>query len=132
MTQANLQDFAASQGIKTKIKDMTQAEQTQLRYNYVMANTTNAQGDFIRTGAGTANQMRIFGETIKELGANIGQYILPVITPIIAKLSEMAKAFGDLSPKVQKTILVVAGIAAAIGPVAVSYTHLTLPTTPYV
>jgi hypothetical protein len=119
MTQANLQDFAASKGIKTKIADMTQAEQTQLRYNYVMSVTNNAQGDFIRTGAGTANQARIFGETIKELGANMGSYLLPVVTPVIAKLSEMAKGFGDLGEGTKKTILVVAGVAAVIGPVLV-------------
>ena len=39
MTQANLQQFAYSQGIQKNIQDMTQAEQVQLRYAYVMANT---------------------------------------------------------------------------------------------
>jgi hypothetical protein len=46
MTQANLQEYAYSQGIKKKIQDMNQAEQTQLRYNYVLAMTKNAQGGF--------------------------------------------------------------------------------------
>lgn len=119
MTQANLQDFAASQGIRTKIADMTQAEQTQLRYNYVMAKTTNAHGDFIRTGAGTANSMRVFQESLKQIGVTIGQNILPIITPMIQKLSETIQKLGDLNPKTQKLILVVAGIAAAIGPVLV-------------
>ncbi len=117
MTQANLQEYAYSQGIRKKIQDMSQAEQTQLRYNYVLAMTKNAQGDFERTGAGTANQMRVFSESLKELGATMGQHILPVITPLIQKLNEMVQKFGDLSPSAQKTILVVAGVAAAIGPV---------------
>ena len=117
MTQANLQEYAYSQGIRKKIQDMSQAEQTQLRYNYVLAMTKNAQGDFERTGAGTANQIRVFSESLKELGATMGQHILPVITPLIQKLNEMVQKFGDLSPGVQKTILVVAGVAAAIGPV---------------
>jgi len=117
MTQANLQEYAYSQGIKKKIQDMNQAEQTQLRYNYVLAMTKNAQGDFERTGAGTANQMRVFSESIKELGATMGQHILPVITPLIQRLNELVQRFGALSPSAQKTILVVAGVAAAIGPV---------------
>jgi len=117
MTQANLQEYAYSQGIKKRIQDMSQSEQTQLRYNYVLAMTKNAQGDFERTGAGTANQMRVFSESMKELGATMGQHILPVITPLIQKLNEMVQKFGDLSPSAQKTILVVAGVAAAIGPV---------------
>jgi len=61
-----------------------------LRYNYVLDKTKNSQGDFARTSEGTANQTRIFGETMKEVGANIGQYILPVVTPVITKLSELA------------------------------------------
>jgi hypothetical protein len=117
MTQTNLQEYAYSQGIRKKIQEMSQAEQTQLRYNYVLAMTKNAQGDFERTGAGTANQMRVFSESLKELGATMGQHILPVITPLIQKLNELVQKFGDLSPSAQKTILVVAGVAAAIGPV---------------
>ena len=101
MTQANLQEYAYSQGIKKKIQDMNQAEQTQLRYNYVLAMTKNAQGDFERTGAGTANQMRVFSESIKELGATMGQHILPVITPLIQRLNELVQRFGALSPSAQ-------------------------------
>jgi len=116
MTQANLQEYAYGQGIKKKIQDMSQAEQTQLRYNYVLAMTKNAQGDFERTGAGTANQMRVFFESLKELGGAFGQHILPVITPLIQHLNELVQKFGALSPSAQKAILVVAGMAAAIGP----------------
>lgn len=125
MTAANLQEYAASQGIRTKILDMTQAEQTQLRYNYVMAKTVNAQGDFVRTGAGTANSARVLQESLKELGTTLGQNILPVITPIIQKISEMAQKFGELSPEAQKTILVVAGIVAVAGPLLIVVGSLT-------
>src|SRR5665647_299148 len=117
MLDTTLEAYALATGHKTAWKEMDQAEKVAVRYAYVMNATKNSQGDFANTSEGTANQMRIFGETMKELGANMGQYILPVITPLIAKLSEMAKAFGDLSPATQKTILVIAGIAAVIGPV---------------
>lgn len=119
MTQVNLEQYALSQGIKTQIKDMTQAELTTLRYNYVLANTANAQGDFERTGGGAANQMRILTESIKETAAKAGQVLLPIITPIIKKFGEWVQEFGKLNPEAQKTVLLVAGIAAAIGPVLV-------------
>lgn len=67
MTQVNLEQFAFEQGIKKTIKEMTQAEKVQLRYQFVMSKTTNAQGDFARTSEGAANQMRIFQESMKEL-----------------------------------------------------------------
>ena len=119
MQDSTLIAYAQATGQKKAYSEMTQAEKVALRYAFVMNATKNSQGDFARTSEGTANQTRIFGETLKELGANMGQYILPVVTPLIAKLSEMAKAFGDLSPATQKTILVIAGIVAVVGPALV-------------
>lgn len=119
MTQANLQQFAYSQGIQKNIKDMTESEKVQLRYNYVLEKTVNAQGDFERTGGGAANQGRLFTESMKELGATIGQQILPIVTPIIAKLNTIIKQFSQLDDGTKRTILVIAAVAAAIGPVIV-------------
>lgn len=116
MTQANLQQFAYSQGIQKNIKDMTQAEQVQLRYNYVLDKTNNAQGDFARTGGGAANQMRVFSESLKELGASFGNILLPIITPTITKLNGAIQKFSGLDESTKKLIITFAGIAAAIGP----------------
>lgn len=49
LTQATLQEWALSQGMEANIATMTQAEKVLLRYNYVMAQTGMAQGDFART-----------------------------------------------------------------------------------
>lgn len=119
MTQTNLDAYALANGFGKTTKEMTEAEKVNLRYSYVMNATKNAQGDFARTSDGTANSMRVFQESLKELGATMGQNILPVVTPIIQKFSELVKKFGDLSPEAQKVILVVAGLVAAIGPLLV-------------
>lgn len=119
MTEANLAQFALSQGITKSIKDFTQAEKVQLRYAYVMAQTTNAQGDFARTGGGAANQMRVFQEGLKELGAQLGQIILPLFTELVKGLNDVIVQFKGLDPEMQQFLVVTAGIAAAIGPVLV-------------
>ena len=49
LTQATLKEWALTQGIEANFKTMTQAEKAMLRYQYVMANTAAAQGDFART-----------------------------------------------------------------------------------
>lgn len=116
MTQTNLQRFAESQGIKGKVSELSQAEQVQLRYNYVMGATKNAQGDFARTSDQAANATRVFTESAKELGSSIGQYLLPVITPYIQKGSEMLKQFSELDSGKKKFILYAGGVAAAAGP----------------
>jgi hypothetical protein len=69
--------------MKANIKDMTQAEKVQLRYAYVMAMTTNAQGDFIRTGGGAANQTRMTTERIKQLSADIGAKLMPAYMKLL-------------------------------------------------
>ena len=116
MTEANLKQFALTQGITKNIKEMTQAEKTTLRYQYVIASTGNAQGDFARTQDGAANQMRIFTESIKEIGANLGQILLPAFTKMVTKVNNLLKAFMGLDEGTKKTILIITGIVAAVGP----------------
>lgn len=116
MTEANLQSFALSKGIKTQVKDMDQASKVNLRYAFIMANTTNAQGDFARTGGGAANQMRIFQESLKQIAQQFGTVILPLFTKAIVFVNGLIKGFSELSPASKALIVGIAGVAAAIGP----------------
>ncbi|MFR3569527.1 MAG: hypothetical protein ACLTUR_16130 [Paraclostridium sordellii] len=119
MTQTNLEDFAHSQGIKKKIKDMSQAEQVQLRYNYVMSKTKDAQGDFARTGDQAANAGRTFKESIKALGATVGNDLLPIFTPWITKANSILKSLAHMDTQTRKTLLTVAGVGVVVGPVLI-------------
>lgn len=125
MTEANLAAFALSKGITKNVQDMTQAEKVNLRYAYVMQQTTNAQGDFARTGGGAANQMRVFQESLKQLGVMFGQVILPTFTKIITKINEWIARLQQMSPATQKIVVVVAALAAAIGPLLFALGTLT-------
>src|SRR5690606_3526814 len=116
MTQANLAQFAMAQGISKTIKEMTEAEKVQLRYNYVLARTTNAHGDFAATGGGASNQMRVFSESLKQLGQQFGAVILPAFTKVVVKVNEMVAWVSKLNPKTKEFIAVLAGVGAAIGP----------------
>lgn len=117
MTEANLKAFALSSGIQKNYKDLTQAEKVQLRYNYVMSQTINAQGDFIHTGGGAANQTRVFQESLKELGVMFGSVILPVFTKIITKLNGFIAFLKKMTPEGQRFVVFFAALAAAIPPV---------------
>lgn len=116
MTEANLKTFAFSQGITKQVKDMTEAEKVNLRYAFVLSKTKNAQGDFERTGGGAANQMRVFTESLKQVGQQLGAVILPIFTKVIAFVNEKIKAFSSLSETSKILIVSIAGISAAIGP----------------
>lgn len=115
MTDTNLQKFAEDQGLVWK--EMDQTQKTMLRYQYVLAKTKDAQGDFARTGDGTANSTKIFQASLQDLGTAIGTNLLPIITPIIQKVTELINKFNELSPETQKIITIIGLAVAAIGPV---------------
>ena len=117
MTDTNLQKFAEDQGLVWKELDQTQ--KTMLRYQYVLDKTKDAQGDFSRTSDGTANSTKIFQASIQDLGTAIGTNLLPIITPIIQKITEWINKFNELSPATQKIITIVGLVAAVIGPLLV-------------
>ncbi len=117
MTQTNLEAFAEEQG-KVYSK-MTEGEKVMTRYAYVMDATRAAQGDFARTSDGTANSLRTFVESLKELGASFGEAILPIITPIVQGLTNLIQKFSALPDPIKKIVVVLALIVAAIGPVLV-------------
>lgn len=125
MTDTTLKEYAHAKGIKTKYEEMSQSEKVNLRYNYVMEMTKNAQGDFARTSDGTANSTRVLGESVKELATNFGQMLLPIITPIIQKITEVIKHFSGMSDTTKKIILVILGLVAAIAPVATMISGIT-------
>jgi hypothetical protein len=116
MTENNLKHFAMSQGIKGNIKDLSESEKVLLRYNYVMAKTANAHGDFERTGGGAANQMRVFTESLQQLGVQFGQVVLPAVTSVIKVLNSMLSKIGELSPATKTFVMIAGGIAALAGP----------------
>lgn len=117
MTDTNLEKFAADQGLVWK--EMDQSEKTMLRYQYVMAKTKDAQGDYARTSDGTANSIKTFKAAVEDLGTAIGTNLLPIITPIVNKLAEWVQKFADLDPATQKVITIAGILVAALGPVLI-------------
>jgi len=114
MTDTNLEKFAADQGLVWK--EMDQSEKTMLRYQYVMAKTKDAQGDYARTSDGTANSIKTFKAAVEDLGTAIGTQVLPIITPIVQKITDILQKFSELSPATQKIITIVLMVVAALGP----------------
>lgn len=117
MTQTNLQAYALSQGIEKNVQDMTQAEQVTLRYNYVLAQTANAQGDFERTGDSLSNQSRKLTQTLKQMGESYGTLLIPNVTNVVEKLQGAAQWMAELDDSTKNMILTIGLVAAATGPI---------------
>lgn len=107
LTQATLKEWALKNGLDANIDSMTQAEKTMLRYQYVMANTKQVQGDFIRTQDTWANQTRILAENFKNLGATIGTPIINAVKPVVSAINimiERVNAFAQVVSEALGTI----------------------------
>lgn len=89
LTEATLQEWAMNNGINANINSMTQLEKTMLRYQYVMANTTDAQGDFLRTQDTWANQIVILIENLKELAKTLGNAFINILKPVVTVLNKI-------------------------------------------
>lgn len=105
LSQATLKEWALKNGMDANIQSMTQAEKTLLRYNYVLANTTAAQGDFQRTAGTWANQVRILSQSFQALGAIVGETLINAFKPFVAALNTV----------MQKVIAFARTVANALG-----------------
>lgn len=83
----------------------------------IMEQSGAAQGQAAREANGASGSMRALMTELKNLATTFGQELLPVVTPFISSLKDMVKQFGDLNPAAKQAIVVIAGIAAAAGPV---------------
>jgi TP901 family phage tail tape measure protein len=79
-------------------------------------NTFNETLDPIDQAAIAMNNAKL---AMAEVGAAIQVALLPFLTKATKDLGELADWFKNLSPEMKNTILVVAGLAAAIGPLLV-------------
>lgn len=89
LTQATLQEWALKNGIDANVQSMSQAEKTMLRYQYVMANTGSAQGDFARTANTWANQVRILKQNFQQLGSVVGGTLINAFKPLVQALNSV-------------------------------------------
>lgn len=104
LTQATLKEWAMKNGLDANIKSMSQAEKTMLRYQYVLANTTAAQGDFEKTQLTWANQVRILKQSFEQLGSIIGTSLINAFKPLVQTLNSVLIYVIDFAEKVTEAL----------------------------
>lgn len=104
MTQANLNAYALARGINKTVDEMTQAEQVQLRYMYVMDQTNLSAGDFVKTSGSWANQTRVLTERWKEFKAVVGEMLIQVLTPALQLLNEILAGLISISKRISQAL----------------------------
>lgn len=134
MTEVNLQEYAFSQGIEKSIKDMTQAEKVQLRFNYLMQQTAAAGGDFARTSDSFANKTRQLKERLTETSIVIGNQFIKnldgafnTLDDFLAKVKEAGEN-GELDDTIRDISDILKNLLSmltSVGEVLLKYPKLT-------
>ena len=102
MSVANLEAYALTQGISKAFNEMSQGEQTMLRYQYLMQATADAQGDFAKTADGFANAQRRIEAAFDTINTVAGSFLLTTIEPLV---SGFAGLLETISTPAEPTIL---------------------------
>lgn len=120
INEAAVQAKALELGLTGVNGKLTDQEKIVARAAIIQEQLAQASGDVGRTSEGTANQIKASAAAFEELQVTIGTKLLPVITPIISGIGDLLNKFTKLPDSVQTTILVFAGLAAALGPLLIA------------
>jgi len=105
INEAYLKQEALRMGIMKSTKDaLTPQQKVMAASAVIMAQTSDAQGDFARTADGLANASRTLSAQIDDLKAGMGEALLPaveqivgVINPLLGGFNKMDKSQKDLT-----------------------------------
>lgn len=117
MSAATVEAKALEMGYKKVNGVLPESALLAARYAVIMQQTKTAQGDFARTSDGLANSMRIIKAQLGDIAVSIGNLLLPYVVQFAGWMKDLIGKFQGLSPETQKWIVIIAGIAAAIGPI---------------
>ena len=116
VNEALIKQKALELGLMDTSGEMTLQAKQGATLALIWEQTGAAQGQAAREADGASGSMRALKTEITNLTTELGDVLLPIITPIVSGLKSFVSGIRDLSPEAKKVIVVVAGIAAAIGP----------------
>lgn len=117
VNDAMIKTKAYEMGLYSGTGQMDLATKQAVTLALVMEQSTAAQGQASREAEGASGSLRALGVELKNLSVSLGEVLLPIITPLISSLGKLVNSIRSLDPATKQIIVVVAGVAAALGPV---------------
>lgn len=95
-------------------KTATEAAKAQARLNIILAGTTAAQGDAVRTSGSFANQMKRLKASFDDTLVAVGTPLTAALAKVLERIQPLVKAFAAFAEQNDQLILGVAAVAAGI------------------
>lgn len=96
---------------------------TQSEYDALADSMNNCSGVAGETAAvmqdNLQSKIEQMGGALESLAIKLADYVIPFLTSLVEKITAVIDAFTNLSPGIQKAILVIGGIIAVAGPLLI-------------
>ena len=112
VSEAAVKQEALNMGLDPK--KLTETQKAQARLNIIVAGTTAAQGDAIRSAGSYANQMKRLEAVWEDTKVAIGSALLPIVTPLLTTVGDIVTRFGDWADQNSGLIAIIFKVGAAI------------------
>ena len=89
LSAARVEEEAYASGIAERGEKLTEAQKVQARYNIILQDTVDAQGDFARTSDGLANSQRILQASIGDVQREIGEALIPAVQSAVSWIGKL-------------------------------------------
>jgi TP901 family phage tail tape measure protein len=120
VNEALIKQKALELGLISTGGEMTLQAKQAATLALIWEQTGAAQGQAAREADSASGAMRALKTEISNLSTELGEILLPIITPVISRVRDFVSGIRDLSPEAKKMVVVVAGITAAVGPLLLS------------
>lgn len=104
MSEATLQTLAYELGLDKLVREMTEAEKSQLRYIQIMRSSTEWQMDMGRTLITPANALRVTQQQFVQLGRAIGKVFIPIVMELLPYVIALSQVLTDLANKIASAL----------------------------
>lgn len=114
MNITNLKAYALGQGIEKSWENMSQAEQTMIRYNYLLSVTGDSQGDFARNTNTWSNQVKLLRMQWEQFMSLIGKALTEILLPVVKFLNRMLELLINVTKEIGKIYTMITGKKATV------------------
>lgn len=119
VNDALIKQKALEMGLISGTSEMSLQAKQAATLALIWEQTGAAQGQAAREADGASGAMRAFRTEVSNLSTELGEVLLPIITPVISKLTDLVGSLRTLSPEMQSLIVGVAGVTAVAGPLLI-------------
>lgn len=124
MSDAQLESFRLAQGIQTSYSNMSQADKEILRYNYILQQTTKAQGAATAQTQSWNASLRSIAVSLRTIASTIANSFMNMLAPVLAVISKVLSGIASVVKVLGGKVSFKPAATKSIGNAADSYTGL--------